>query len=248
VAAAGANQGVLLVSVWQDEGQITAAYGPQRARTVLSNHTARMYLPGVADEQTLRALSAAIGEHRVRRVTEGRDAAGRRTRSVTPHDEPVAPVEWLRRLPAGEAIVLSGRHKPMLRRPSWRPGSTGCAPRMPAHWPDDPMAVAELAALRTAWHAAYANPRPTFEPVHFHDALARVLDRVSGRLARAEACPADIELAAWVAWLRESYQLAAQIPSDWTVAGPGFEPVRFHEARRSAVARVAEWQAARIRR
>jgi type IV secretory pathway TraG/TraD family ATPase VirD4 len=79
-----------------------------------------MYLPGVADEQTLRALSAAIGEHRVRRVTEGRDASGRRTRSMTPHDEPVAPVEWLRRLPAGEAIVLTGRHKPMrLRVPGW---------------------------------------------------------------------------------------------------------------------------------
>ena len=140
--------------------------------------------------------------------------------------------------------------------------------RLPAHWPDDPMAVAELAALRTAWHAAYANPGPTFEPVHFHDALARVLDRVSGRLARAEARPADIELAAWVAWLRESHQLAAQIPSDWTegpaivaelaalrrawqasaLAGPGFEPVRFHEVLHSTVARVAEWQAARIRR
>jgi hypothetical protein len=32
----------------------------------------------------------------------------------------VAPVEWLRRLPTGEAIVLTGRHKPMrLRVPGW---------------------------------------------------------------------------------------------------------------------------------
>jgi type IV secretion system protein VirD4 len=121
VAAAGANQGIVLVSAWQDEGQTTAVYGPHRARTVLSNHTARMYLPGVSDEQTLRALSAAIGDHQVRRVTETRDAAtARRSRSTVPHDEPVAPVEWLRRLPDGEAVVLTGRHKPMhLRVSGW---------------------------------------------------------------------------------------------------------------------------------
>jgi type IV secretion system protein VirD4 len=121
VASAGANQGIVTISAWQDEGQIVAVYGRDRARTVLSNHTSRMYLPGVSDEQTLRALSAAIGDHQVRRVTETRDATtARRSRSAVPHDEPVAPVEWLRRLPDGEAIVLTGRHKPMrLRAPGW---------------------------------------------------------------------------------------------------------------------------------
>jgi len=50
----------------------------------------------------------------------GRVVLGDARRSAVPHDEPVAPVEWLRRLPDGEAIVLTGRHKPMrLRVPGW---------------------------------------------------------------------------------------------------------------------------------
>jgi type IV secretory pathway TraG/TraD family ATPase VirD4 len=124
VASAGANQGIITASFWQDEGQIAEIYGDRRARTVMSNHTARMFLPGISDDQTLRSLSEAIGDHRVRHVTTGRDAGaagrGRRSTSTSYTDERLAPVSYLRRTPTGTAIVLTGQTKPMrLQVPGW---------------------------------------------------------------------------------------------------------------------------------
>lgn len=120
VASKGANEGVVVVSVWQDDGQIQAVYGQDRARTVKSNHVAKMYLPGINDDDSLRALSAAIGDHQVRKHTTSRDAQGQISRSVQLVDEPVAPPSWLRKLPRGTAIVMTGRFKPMrLQVPGW---------------------------------------------------------------------------------------------------------------------------------
>jgi type IV secretory pathway TraG/TraD family ATPase VirD4 len=128
VASAGANQGIKLASFWQDEGQIVKVYGPERARTVISNHTTRIFLPGVSDDQTLRSLSEAIGDHRVRQVTTSHPAglatrvstSGRRSTSTSYTDQRLAPVAWLRNQPEGTAIVLTGRVKPMrLTVPGW---------------------------------------------------------------------------------------------------------------------------------
>ncbi len=119
VASKGANEGILLVSVWQDVGQIIKIYGHDRARTVRSNHWAQMFLPGINDEGTLRELSQAIGEDTVDRssVSYGR---GGGSRSIQLHDALVAPPAWLRRLPADQAIVISGRY-PAIRLyvPGW---------------------------------------------------------------------------------------------------------------------------------
>ena len=111
-------------SFWQDEGQIAEIYGDKRARTVLSNHTARMFLPGISDEATLRGLSEAIGDHRVRQVSTNRDAGtatrGRRSASTSYTDERLAPIVYLRRQSTGTAIVLTGQTKPMrLTVPGW---------------------------------------------------------------------------------------------------------------------------------
>jgi len=120
VASQGANEGVIVVSVWQDEGQIVSTYGQDRARTVNANHVAKLYLPGINDEATLRAVSESIGDHQVRKVTESRDSTGRLSRSTQLVDERLAPPAALRKLTAGTAIVLTGSHKPMrLRVPGW---------------------------------------------------------------------------------------------------------------------------------
>jgi type IV secretory pathway TraG/TraD family ATPase VirD4 len=120
LAAKGAGEGIILVSVWQDDGQLNTIYGQDRARTVKSNHTAKLYLPGINDEQTLKALSESIGPHTVRRRTDSWDAHGRKSSSSQPVEEPLAPPSWLRRLGSGTAIVITGSHKPMrLRVPGW---------------------------------------------------------------------------------------------------------------------------------
>lgn len=51
--------------------------------------------------------------------------------------------------------------------------------RLPDTWRSEPAIVAELGALRHAWLAAYGDREPSFERVHWHDSLARVLDRIS---------------------------------------------------------------------
>lgn len=113
IASSGANQGISLVSVWQDDGQISQVYGPDQARTIMSNHTARMYLPGIADPETLQRLSEDIGTHHVRRRQQQTDAEGRQSQSAGLQDETVAPPHWLRRLDAGTAITLTGTAKPI---------------------------------------------------------------------------------------------------------------------------------------
>lgn len=113
LASAGAGQGIILVSIWQDEGQIEEIYGHNRARTVLANHTARVYLAGVSDPETLDHLSTLIGNHMVRHVSRSTDARGGRSSSADWKEERVAPPEYLRQLPDDTAIVVLGRFKPI---------------------------------------------------------------------------------------------------------------------------------------
>jgi hypothetical protein len=88
----------------------------------------------------------------------GRAVAGARRRMAQPDPETAAAeliawVDWLR------------RHYQL-------------ADRLPDTWRSEPAIVAELSALRHAWLAAYGDLEPSFERVHWHDALARVLDRI----------------------------------------------------------------------
>jgi type IV secretory pathway TraG/TraD family ATPase VirD4 len=113
IASSGANQGITLVSVWQDDGQIAQVYGRDQARTIKANHTARQYLPGIADPETLQQLSAEIGPHHVRRRSQQTDADGRHSHSAGLQEEPAAPPHWLRRLDTGTAVTLTGTAKPI---------------------------------------------------------------------------------------------------------------------------------------
>lgn len=120
VASKGANEGVITVTVWQDEGQIVRIYGRETARTVKSNHTAHVYLPGISDDATLKALSEAIGDHKVKRMSVSRSHNGEQGTSSGYQDEVLAPPSWLRRMPGGTALVVTGPHKPMrVTLPGW---------------------------------------------------------------------------------------------------------------------------------
>ena len=113
LASANAGQGIILGSIWQDEGQIDEIYGHNRARTVLANHTARVYLAGVSDPETLDHLSTLIGNHMVAHVSRSFDGRGGRSSSADWKEERVAPPEYLRQLPDGTSIVILGRFKPI---------------------------------------------------------------------------------------------------------------------------------------
>ncbi|MDO5067439.1 MAG: type IV secretory system conjugative DNA transfer family protein [Propionibacteriaceae bacterium] len=119
LASAGAGQGILLVSVWQDEGQIESIYNRAKARTIISNHYTKVYLPGISDHETLVHLSDQIGQDLMKQTSHSAHKDGSST-TTSWVEKPVAPAWWLRQLPQDQAIILAGRHSPILGRlPAW---------------------------------------------------------------------------------------------------------------------------------
>lgn len=119
LASKSAGEGILVLSIWQDTGQIDRIYGPATARTVVSNHYARIYLPGIQDEETLERLSRQIGQDRIS-VTSVSYGQGSTSRTHSYQDIVVAPAAILRQLPADQAIIMVGREKPIRATiPGW---------------------------------------------------------------------------------------------------------------------------------
>lgn len=119
LASAGAGQGILVLSVWQDEGQIESIYGPAKARTIRANHYATVYLPGIQDHQTLMHLSDQIGRDSMRQTSTSTNRDGTST-TISHHELDVAPPSWLRQLDSGQAIVILGHYAPILGHiPAW---------------------------------------------------------------------------------------------------------------------------------
>ncbi|MFI0448037.1 type IV secretory system conjugative DNA transfer family protein [Actinomadura sp. 6N118] len=105
--------GIVIMSIWQDEAQVNTIYGT-RAPTVLGNHTTRVYLPGSSDDKTLARLSRLIGEQPIATQSAMAMPSDRSSEvavsiSESSQDIEIAPVEYLRTLPADVAVVLSGR-------------------------------------------------------------------------------------------------------------------------------------------
>lgn len=119
LASRGAGEGIIVVSVWQDEGQIETIYGPAKARTILANHFSKVYLAGIQDHQTLVNLSQQIGRDPMRQTST---TTGEKSRSSTTsfHELDVAPPSWIRQMDADQAIVIAGRFPSILGSiPGW---------------------------------------------------------------------------------------------------------------------------------
>jgi len=120
LAATCASHGIQLVTVWQDLAQVRARYGA-RAPTVLNNHRAKVFLPGIADPDTLEYASRLIGDEEVTTPSITRDSrGGRSTTSSTGPRRLLAPEE-LRCLRRGEAVLVYGTLPPakVRLRPWW---------------------------------------------------------------------------------------------------------------------------------
>ncbi|OYN89547.1 type IV secretory system conjugative DNA transfer family protein [Parenemella sanctibonifatiensis] len=123
-ASSMAGQGMILVSVWQDEAQIVSAYGQSKAKEIMANHAATVYLPGISDTDTLATITKKVGtasfQHHSSSVSAGasRDR-GSITRSSSEHD--VAPASWLQdNLVDGQALLFVQGFKPaIVQAPGW---------------------------------------------------------------------------------------------------------------------------------
>ncbi len=121
LAATCASHGVQLVTVWQDLAQVTARYGA-RAATVVNNHRARLFLPGIADPGTLDHASHLVGEEAVLTPTVTRDGTGGRSTTGTVERRRLLPPAALRQLTPGTALLVYGTLPPALvaLRPWWQ--------------------------------------------------------------------------------------------------------------------------------
>jgi type IV secretion system protein VirD4 len=136
LAATCASHGIQIVTIWQDVAQVRARYGP-RAATVLNNHRAKLFLPGIADPDTLDYASRLVGDEEVTLPTVTREQNGRRSTSSTRAPRRLLPPEELRCLPQGQAVLVYGTLPPVRvrLRPWWatrrsRPRPGGHSPRM----------------------------------------------------------------------------------------------------------------------
>ncbi len=111
LAATCAGHGVQLVTVWQDLAQIRARYG-ERAATVVNNHRAKLFLPGIADPGTLDFASHLAGDQELATPSVTRGARGERTVTTSSQVRRLLPPDTLRRLPKGSAVLLYGALPP----------------------------------------------------------------------------------------------------------------------------------------
>lgn len=111
LAATVAAHGIQLVTVWQDLAQLSARYGP-RAGTILSNHRARLFLPGIADPGTLEHASLLAGSTERRVRTETRDPRGGRSVAQGHQHERLLPPDAVRRLAPLRGLLVVGARQP----------------------------------------------------------------------------------------------------------------------------------------
>jgi type IV secretory pathway TraG/TraD family ATPase VirD4 len=125
LAATCASHGIQLVTIWQDLAQVRARYGP-RAATVLNNHRAKLFLPGIADPDTLDYASRLVGDEEATLPTVTREQGGRRSTTSTTTVRRLLPPEGLRCLPRGQAILVYSTLAParVRLRPWWAANGT----------------------------------------------------------------------------------------------------------------------------
>ena len=118
LAATCASHGIQLVTIWQDLAQVKGRYGA-RLPTVLNNHRAKLFLPGIADPDTLEYASRLIGDEEVTVPSVTRDPSGRRSTTSTSGPRRLLPPEELRCLPQGRGVLVYGTLPParLLLRP-----------------------------------------------------------------------------------------------------------------------------------
>jgi type IV secretion system protein VirD4 len=128
LAATCASHGVQLVTVWQDLAQVRARYGA-RAPTVLNNHRAKLFLPGIADPDTLEYASRLIGDEEATLPSVTRDPKGGRSTTQSRGPRRLLPPEDLRCLGRGEAVLVYGTLPParLRLRPWWADAGAGLA-------------------------------------------------------------------------------------------------------------------------
>ena len=113
IASTVASQGMQLVSVVQDLSQLHTRYGSNDANTIINNHRALLLLTGVKDTVTLDLASKLLGNIEQTQTSISRDANGwgRRTRTDSVREVPLAPADLLRQQREGHGTLIYGNSR-----------------------------------------------------------------------------------------------------------------------------------------
>lgn len=112
IAATGAGQGIQVVTVFQDSAQINAVYGRDIAPTIVTNHRAKLLLPGIADADTLRYVSTIVGDEPDTQVSTTDGWRGERSSTKSTRYRSLLPPNALRQMRPGEALLVYGTLPP----------------------------------------------------------------------------------------------------------------------------------------
>jgi type IV secretion system protein VirD4 len=119
--ADGGGSGITTICVLQSLAQARARWGQAGADAMWDAATTKIILGGLAHAEDLQRISQLAGDIDDSVATRTRGASGTST-SIAPRRLPALPVESVRTLPPGQAIVLARRTPPVRARltPWWR--------------------------------------------------------------------------------------------------------------------------------
>ncbi|GAC1322518.1 MAG: hypothetical protein NVSMB13_01030 [Mycobacteriales bacterium] len=110
--ADGGGVGITTVAVLQSLAQARARWGEAGADAMWDAATTKVVLGGLAHAEDLQRISRLAGDVDRPLITRSTSASGN-TRSVSSQRLPALPIEQLRCLPAGQALVLARRAAPV---------------------------------------------------------------------------------------------------------------------------------------
>jgi type IV secretion system protein VirD4 len=113
IASTGPGQGVQLLTVLQNLSQAADRWGRDRAETILANHRARLFTPGIGDLATLDHLRRTLGEEEIVRYSTHRQGALTPGSRTTSSDfRALAAPDRVRQSHPDSALLVYGRLAP----------------------------------------------------------------------------------------------------------------------------------------
>lgn len=117
----GGGTGITTVTVLQSLAQARARWGDAGADAMWDASTTKVILGGLAHVEDLQRISRLAGDIDVPQITRSSGHGGA-SRSISSQRVPALPLERIRCLPAGQALVLARRCPPLQAQltPWWR--------------------------------------------------------------------------------------------------------------------------------
>jgi type IV secretion system protein VirD4 len=115
IASTGAGQGLQLVTVFQDLAQVHERWGA-KADTIVNNHRAKLFGPGVSCARTLDYLRRILGDAELVQRSQTSAERGRRSTTRSSTFRPLAPPNMLRERQADSMLLVYGNLPPAIVR------------------------------------------------------------------------------------------------------------------------------------